>query len=172
MWTELSSFVLAFPSPFSVISNLSWYQSPRLLGLSYWPFVIQLDKSLYWTIIPNEDCLEVGMGRVWNLKNLFTGRASASCGSDPCFMLFFFVFLIVLGYKNKGKERSARGPAYAGSCQCGPEIKFLTWLWQARDPGNGQRSGLERTRVGSGPNRVGPTQPILASRIALPASML
>ena len=40
----------------------------------------------------------------------------------------FYVFFCIFDsfrLKNKGHELSACGPAHAGSCQCGPEIKFL-----------------------------------------------
>ena len=39
-------------------------------------------------------------------------------------MLYFCIF-DSFRVKNKEKERSTREPAHAGSCRCGPEIKFL-----------------------------------------------
>ena len=64
----------------------------------------------------------------------------------------FYVVCIFDSFKikNKGKKRSTCGPAHAGSCRCGPEIKFL----------NRDRHAAHVADNGPDPNRVGPCPPL------------
>ena len=82
------------------------------------------------------------------------GPGPRTRGPGPCFMLFFCIF-DNFRLKNKGKKHSARVPAHAVSCRCGPEIKFVD-----RD-----RPAAHIADSGPGPNRAGPAQPMRTSRL-------
>ena len=68
-------------------------------------------------------------------------------------VLCYYVVFLTVRLKNKGKERSAYGPAQPGSCRCKHEIFFFYHDWPAANVAN---SGSDRTSSGLMPGRIRP----------------
>ena len=81
------------------------------------------------------------------------GQTRASRGPAHVLCCIFDSFKV----KTKGKECSTGGPAHAGSCGCGWEIKFLDRDRPAAHVAD-NGPGLERARAVPDPNRAGPAR--------------